>query len=80
MSVQIWEAAGRAIPDLDGQVEAGEFGALGTWLRENLHRYGRMFTPKETLARVAGGPIDPDPYLTYLERKVEDVYGLAVAV
>jgi carboxypeptidase Taq len=78
MSVQIWEAAGQAIPDLEGQIEAGEFDALREWLRENLHRYGRMFTPKETLARVVGGPIDPEPYLTYLERKVEDVYGLAV--
>jgi carboxypeptidase Taq len=80
MSVQIWEAAGRAIPDLDEQIEAGEFDALREWLRESLHRHGRKFTPKETLARVAGGPIDAEPYLTYLERKVEDVYGLAVPV
>ena len=80
MSVQIWEAAGRAIPDLDERVEAGEFDALREWLRETLHRHGRMFTPKETLARVVGGPLDPEPYLAYLERKAEDVYGLAVPV
>lgn len=80
MSVQIWEAAGRAIPDLEEQVGAGEFAALREWLRENLHRHGRMFTPKQTLARVAGGPIDPDPYLAYLEHKVEDVYGVAAPV
>ncbi len=76
MSVQIWEAARSAIGDLDAQVEAAEFGELREWLRENLHRHGRKFTPNETLARVVGGPIDPEPYLRYLETKVGSIYGL----
>jgi carboxypeptidase Taq len=80
MSVQIWEAAERAIPDLGEQIEAGDFEALREWLRETLHRHGRKFTPKETFFRVVGGPIDPEPYLAYLERKVEDVYGIPVPV
>ncbi len=76
MSVQIWEAAKRSIPDLEEQFEAGEFAALREWLREHLHRHGRKFTPKETLARVAGGPIDPEPYLAYLRAKAGEIYGL----
>jgi carboxypeptidase Taq len=76
MSLQIWEAAGRAIPDLADRIEAGAFEELREWLRENLHRHGRKFSPKETLARVVGGPIDPEPYLDYLDAKVEAVYGL----
>ena len=76
MSVQIWEAALRAIPDLESRIEAGDFEALREWLRENLHRHGRKFAPGETLARVAGGPLDPEPYLCYLEQKVGTVYGL----
>jgi carboxypeptidase Taq len=76
MSVQIWEAAKGAIADLEEQIEAGEFGELREWLRENLHEHGRKFTPKEALARVAGGPIDPEPYLRYLKAKLGDVYGL----
>jgi carboxypeptidase Taq len=77
MSVQIWEAAMRAIPDLEEQVEAGEFVALREWLRENVHQHGRKFTPKETLERAVGGPIDPEPYLAYLEAKVGEIYGLS---
>ncbi len=73
MSVQIYEAAARAIPDLEGRIEAGEFGELREWLRENLHRHGRKFTPKETLERVVGSAIDPEPYLRYLERKVGEL-------
>jgi carboxypeptidase Taq len=77
MSVQIWGAAHRAIPDLEEQIASGEFGGLREWLRENLHRHGRKFAPKETLERAAGGPIDPEPYLGYLQSKLGQIYGLA---
>ncbi|MFN2468525.1 MAG: carboxypeptidase M32 [Gaiellaceae bacterium] len=76
ISVQIWEQVGEALPDLDEQLERGEFGPLREWLREHVHRHGRKFTPTETLERVVGGPIDPEPYLAYLERKLR---GLAPA-
>jgi carboxypeptidase Taq len=76
MSVQIWDAARRDLPELDAQVEALEFAPLREWLREKLHRHGRRRTPKETLAHVTGGPIDPEPYLAYLEAKVGALYDL----
>ncbi|MEP6893341.1 MAG: carboxypeptidase M32 [Gaiellaceae bacterium] len=76
ISAQIWERAQEALPDLDAQIEAGEFASLGGWLRENLYVLGRKFTPQETLARVVGGPIDPEPYLAYLKTK----YGSGVKV
>jgi carboxypeptidase Taq len=69
MSVQIWERVLEEIPDLYEHFERGEFAALREWLRERLHRHGRKFTPEETLAKVVGGPIDPDPYLRYLKTK-----------
>ncbi|WP_411277475.1 carboxypeptidase M32 [Gaiella sp.] len=69
MSVQIWEAAQAALPGLEEQFEQGDFSALGAWLRENLYSLGRKLTPKETLERVAGGPLDPEPYLRYLQGK-----------
>ena len=78
MSVQIWERLRRDLPDLDDQIEAAEFAPLREWLREHLHRHGRKFTPKETLERVVGGPIDPEPYIAHLREKVGDVYGVTV--
>jgi carboxypeptidase Taq len=69
MSVQIWEAAQAELPGLEEQFERGDFSALGTWLRENLYSLGSKLTPKETLERVAGGPLDPEPYLLYLQGK-----------
>jgi carboxypeptidase Taq len=70
LSVQIWEKARAAIGDVDGQIERGDFRELHTWLRENLYAPGRKFTPAETIERVVGGPIDPEPYLRYLRTKL----------
>jgi carboxypeptidase Taq len=69
MSVQIWERVLEDLPDLPDQFERGEFGDLRSWLGEHLHRFGRKFPPRDTLARVAGGPIDAGPYLRYLKEK-----------
>jgi carboxypeptidase Taq len=77
ISAQIWERIREELPDLDAQFEQGEFGALREWLRDTLHVYGRKFTPAETLERVVGGPIDPEPYLRYLREKLGGIYGLA---
>jgi carboxypeptidase Taq len=70
LSVQIWEKLREAIPDVEEQIERGEFADLHTWLRENLYALGRKLTPAETIERVVGGPIDPAPYLRYLREKL----------
>jgi len=71
LSVQIWEKARAAIPELEEQIERGEFSVLHEWLRENLYSLGRKFTPAETVERVVGGPIDHAPYLGYLRAKLD---------
>ena len=76
ISCQIWEKALEAMPDLYSQFERGEFMALREWLRENLHRHGRKFTPKETMEKVVGGPIQVAPYIRYLSEKAKDIYGI----
>ena len=76
ISCQIWEKALAAMPDLYDQFERGEFHALREWLRDNLHRHGRKFTPAETLQRLVGGPIDVGPYVKYLTNKLTDIYAL----
>jgi len=69
LSVQIWNGARAANPQLEEQIERGEFGALHLWLREHIYSLGRKLTPAETVDRVVGGPIDPQPYLAYLREK-----------
>ena len=81
ISAQLWTKVTADLPDLPEAFEQGEFGALREWLRENLHRHGRKFTPIETLERAAGvGRIDPEPYVRYLRQKIGDIYGLRLDV
>ncbi len=82
ISAQLWEKIVLDLPDLDEAFERGEFGALREWLRENVHRHGRKFTPNETLALATGGSgrIDPEPYVRYLRNKVGEIYGLPLDV
>jgi carboxypeptidase Taq len=67
-SVQIWQAAGRDLPDLEEQVGRGEFTPLRDWLGEHIHALGRKFSPQETLRRATGSTIAAQPYLDYLRR------------
>ena len=76
MSVQIWEKAADDIGDLEERIGRGEFAPLREWLGDNVHAYGRKFSPQETMRRATGSTIDAKPYLAYLRRK----YGAPVAV
>jgi carboxypeptidase Taq len=69
LSAQIWERLLLDVPDVEQQLEQGDFAAVGGWLREHLYTLGRRLAPAETIARVCGGPIDPEPYLRYLRAK-----------
>jgi carboxypeptidase Taq len=71
MSVQIWDKLATDLPDLDEQIERGEFGALRDWLGEHVHAHARKFTPQETLRRATGSTIDAKPYLGYLRAKYQ---------
>jgi carboxypeptidase Taq len=80
ISAQIWEKVTADLPDLYEGFEQGEFGPLRDWLREHVHRYGRKFTPRETLERAIGASaIDAEPYVRYLQRKIGAIYGISAA-
>ena len=77
LSVQLFEKANE---DLGGEVAAqigrGDFGPLLGWLRENIHQWGRKYDPPALVRRAVGGPLDPAPYLRYLQAKYGEIYGL----
>jgi carboxypeptidase Taq len=76
IAAQIWDAAGEALPDLDGQISSGELVPLRDWLRDRLYRHGAKFMPREMIERVVGGPIDVGPYLRQLRERAAEIYGI----
>ncbi|HET6310493.1 MAG TPA: carboxypeptidase M32 [Candidatus Nitrosotalea sp.] len=76
IGAQLMEKIRAAIPDLDAQIERGEFVALLRWLRKNVHVHGRKFTPNELLERATGKPLTPAPWIAYVREKYGALYGV----
>jgi carboxypeptidase Taq len=74
MGAQLMERIHSEIPDLEGHIEKGEFGALLGWLQTNVYRHGRKFTPNELMERVTGKPLTPEPWIAYVRQKFGALY------
>ena len=79
LAAQLWGAARADLSDLDGELERGEYGALREWLREHVHRHGRLLEPGELIQQAVGGPLDPAPLLEHLDAKYRALYDLPAA-
>ncbi len=78
IAAQLMEKTRKDLPDLDSQIEAGDFSGLLGWLGQNLHRHGRKFTPNELLERATGKPLTAGPWIAYVREKFGVLYGLEV--
>jgi carboxypeptidase Taq len=76
LAVQLYESAVAAEPGIPEGIARGEFAPLLGWMREHIHRYGRKFEPDELVQRATGRPLDPEPYLRYLQQKFGALYGI----
>ena len=75
-SVQFYEKAVAEVPGIPDDIARGEFSALLTWLRENIHCHGARYLPADLVEKVTGQPLTAAPYLRYIRGKYEGVYGL----
>jgi carboxypeptidase Taq len=76
LAAQLWRVAQADMPDLAAELARGELSALRVWLREKIHRHGRLLTPPELVEQAAGGPLDPAPMLEHLRAKYGALYEL----
>jgi carboxypeptidase Taq len=76
LSAQLFAAAERARPQIRAEIAAGRFDTLHGWLREHVYQHGAKFTTTELVERATGGPMSIEPYLEYLWRKFQPLYGL----
>jgi carboxypeptidase Taq len=79
IGAQLMEKVRADIPDLDAQFERGEFAHLLGWLRKNVHRHGRKFTPDELLQRATGKTLTAAPWIAYVRQKFDALYGIKPA-
>jgi carboxypeptidase Taq len=79
MAAQLWETLRSDLPEIDAQIERGDFAPLRDWLLEHIHVHGRKLPPPELLARVTGQELAVAPFLSYLRDKLADAGVLRAA-
>lgn len=75
-SVQFFTAFEKAHPNWKEHVSRGALDFIGDWLKENIHQYGRQYTPDELCQKVTGKSLSEEPYVNYLKKKYSALYGL----
>lgn len=72
-----YEKACDALGPLDQDIRKGEFGALLSWLRDEIHAYGYLYTAKDLGERVLGKPLTHDPFMDYIRAKYAEIYDIS---
>lgn len=76
LSVQYYNAALKAHPNIPDEIAQGKFDTLLGWLTENIYQHGRKYTADELTRRITGEGIQSRDYVNYLRQKFSDVYAL----
>jgi carboxypeptidase Taq len=69
IAAQLYETLRNDHPDLDREIEAGSFGSLIAWLRENVHSHGASLSAQELIKKATGKALTAAPWLRYAEGK-----------
>ena len=68
-AASLFAAARRALPALDDDLAGGRLLPLRDWLREHVHRHGRMLPAEEIVRGATGRGLQDDDFRSYLETK-----------
>jgi carboxypeptidase Taq len=68
-AAQLFDAASKALPDLEGDLAAGRFAPLLGWLRTNVHAKASRYSTDELLRQATGKPLDAEIFKAHLRRR-----------
>jgi len=63
-------------PGIFTDIEKGDFKNIIKWLRENVHRYGRIITADEIIKNVCGEGLNAKVFINYLKNKYYNLYDI----
>eukprot|EP00026_Physarum_polycephalum_P009944 Phypoly_transcript_10083.p1 GENE.Phypoly_transcript_10083~~Phypoly_transcript_10083.p1 ORF type:complete len:435 (+),score=65.46 Phypoly_transcript_10083:34-1305(+) len=74
---QFYKTAKEKLPNLEQQIEKGEFANLKKWLNENLHIHGSLYPTGELISKkINGEDLSAKVFLKYLTEKYSKIYSL----
>jgi carboxypeptidase Taq len=75
-AAQLMAAASRQLPGLDGDLAAGRFAGLLSWLRSHVHAHGRQLESVTLVEQATGQPVSANWLVESLRRRYGAAYGL----
>lgn len=74
-SVQIFNAMKKDF-DVDMALRNGELYKITEWLKEKIHKYGKLKDTPEIIKAITGEDLNPKYYVEYLKEKYSKIYNL----
>jgi carboxypeptidase Taq len=71
---QLFKQLSKEKTDIYEQIEQGNFKNILTWLREHIHRYGRLMTADEIIKKTCGDGLNSKVFVSYLKDKYYPLY------
>jgi len=68
-AAQFYAAMEREMPDINKQIELGEFQKTNKWLKKNIHSLGKTFRADELVKKVTGESMNSKYFCEYLDKK-----------
>jgi len=75
-SSQIYKKISEVNKNLDTEIQQGNFQNILNWLRENIHKYGRLITADEIIKKACGEGLNSRIFVNYLKDKYYKLYNL----
>ncbi|MBK7573619.1 MAG: carboxypeptidase M32, partial [Bacteroidetes bacterium] len=68
-AAQLYAKVNQEIPELQKQIEQGDYSQLLKWLRSKIHRYGKTYTSKELCVMATGEELNFKYFMQYVTAK-----------
>ena len=75
-AAQFFNQAKKEIPNIEKQIENGDLKALLNFLRENIHKNGRLFASDELCLNITGEKLNFKYFMDYAKNKYSKLYNL----
>ena len=63
-------------PNIGSEIQHGNFANILSWLREHIHKHGRLMTAEEIIKKTCGEGLNSKVFVTYLKDKYYPLYGI----
>ena len=73
---QIYYTLLKEEPKIMEDIAEGNLNNLHSWLKENIHKYGSIYSPAEIIKRVTGEELNPQYFIKYLKDKYYEIYNI----